>query len=466
MKRFLFYFLLISNFLFQFSTVQAINPIVIKKADFGAPPSNTKLTDDSIYFPNDVSLKCSGTYTISQTFQPKETTTIDPDTGEKTTTYEPYTVDKIEGNPPIFSKGFWTNPAALNFFVHIGNPIKTFFEDRTASKRAFTSYDPGSVYGSYGSATKGMSERVLKCLRGQRLVNAVRLANGEGGTVSNEQVAWDNGGQYDPVTDSTQNTGKKVQLDDIALSLAPNPYLSLTETSPDGKCVNGTDINYLFFDPAADCFTNVPELFPTPGPLSQFAPTSSNSFDPIPAGDACALYKTISPYGFGPSRRIVKTCSDDHGVEFDCETKNTNMPRGEGFSTSPYLATLIKQQKVEVIPEDLCKTYEKVTIKDKPNPVSFSIKAAIEAFGEVIDTAKTFIWPLTYTYTLAGEQTAGTSTDNTAFSSLISEKNKKDTCITEPDKPSSSTDDKSFDVGNNCIRQEFTLNILPQKEKL
>jgi|GEM_PF-4117299 len=468
MKKLLFIFSLLFTVHCSLISVFAINPIIIKKSNFGAPPSNAKLSDDSNYYPNDIGLTCKGTYDISETFQPKETTTTDAN-GNKVSSFIPYTITEIKGMPPVFSKKQWTNPGALHLDLAYDNNPKVIFGNIDTVKKAFLSYNPDSSYGSFGTGNKSMSNQMLRCLRGQRLVKAVRLANGiEGGSYSNEQIAWDNGGKYDPVSDTTQDTGKKVQLDDIAISLNKDPYLSLTETTPDGKAIRGTVPTYLFYDPEANCNlagTDDPAA-PIPSSLDSFAPAGSPSYDRIPPEDAIALYKTIGPSGSGPSRRNVKTCSENKdGSLFDCETKKTSMPRGELYPTTLSVNRQFIPAAQDVPVKDLCQTNPEQTITDRPNKVEFSIKAFAGFVEEITDAIKTISHPLQYEYKMDANIQDGLSVDETAMKNILPQSAIDDSCVSDTSQGPSSTDGKSFDPGNDCTRKTVAKWLLPKSEQ-
>ncbi|MBI2465266.1 hypothetical protein HYV64_03925 [Candidatus Shapirobacteria bacterium] len=467
MKPVFIFIVLTFNFLLFTFPALALNPIIIKRSDPGSPPADTALSDDSIYYPNSVGLVCTGKFTISQTFQPEEKTTTDPNTGEQTTTFVPYDVNRIQGRPPIFNKGFWTNPAALGRDRATNSHPKNFLNTDSIN-RSFMSYTPDNAEGSIGTGNKNMPEDVLKCLVGQRLVKAVKLANGSGGgVVSNEQVAWYDGGSAKPVTDSDQDDGQKVQLEDIAITMEQNPTLSLVNTDPaTGRCLPGTEENLIFYNPDDNCYNNDPTNpslpVPTPGRLSDFTDPSSDSFQALDPSEACKLYKTLGPEGSGPSMRRVFVYNDDHERDVNPEIKKTNMPRGESLASANSLA-IINYDGQDIPPINFCGTYEKNEIRDKPNDLLYAIKQSLEEFGTVFETAMTFSHSLTYEYHIEPAQEANMKIDEVARKNLIPEYvQEADVTLNDPHRPFSSTDSHSFDPGNPYTLNTYARQLQPE----
>lgn len=465
MKKYIFISSFVSCFLVIVSSALALNPVIITKAKGGAPPADNPLSKDSDYYPNNASMVCRSTFDISQSFDPKCTTTVD-DQGNKSESCTPYDVKQIQGPAPDFNKGLWTNGAAKHQDDFLNNHGKgDIFTNPDTASRSFMSYDSNSDVGSIGAANKTLPNDVLTCLVGQRLVRAVQLANGSGTgePVSNEQVA---DGQFTPVSDSSvNNKGKKIQLDDIAITLSPDNFpLSFSQIDDQGQCralAVGETQPPIFYNPQDDCYATDPA--PVPGPLSQFTSPTSNSFQPITnLQAACSLYRTLGPVGSGPSRRNVYVYNDDHGQKVNPEFTKTNMPRGEVMSSShPLAMTNFASEEVPTV--DICKQYPRENISDRPNPALFDIiMSAIEDGWHVGDKAATFSHPLVYEYHIDPGQQAHLSTNEVMMKNVLPQKVIDESCVSDPSRGFSSTDGKSFDPGNLCTGTVYSQQLLPE----
>ncbi|MFZ2152841.1 MAG: hypothetical protein WAV41_02155 [Microgenomates group bacterium] len=444
-KPILLCLILVSSFqfpVFNAPLAHAINPIIITNADKGAPPATNPLSEDSNYYPNDVSQICKDTYTISQTFDPQISGTTTDANGNTVNTYVTQDINRIESAPPAFNSGYWTNSAAFNQGAFSGSNFKGNASDPLSRNDALLSYNPFSDIGSLGASTRLIPDDIRTCLVGQRLVRAVKLASGsgDGSPVSNQQVAWQNGSKIISTVDSTDHSDwQKVQLDDIAITLKGN--------------------SKLFFDPSDDCYATDPT--PKSGPLGKFTSPTSDSYQKISESDANSLYLTIGTIGNGPSRRDVCVYNDDHGQPVDPECKTTNMPQGEYLaSASPN--SIINYEGQNIPPVPVCQKSGTTLIQDKPNGLLYALKQALDNFGQVVDQTLTFSRSTTYEYHIDPNLQKNMSIDEVANKNLLPDYIITENGLDSSSRAFSSTDGYSIDPGNNATRQILTRQLLPE----
>jgi hypothetical protein len=453
-------------FLVSTSSTQAIDPVIIKKAKPGAPPIKNPLPRDGDFYSNDIdsvpTIKCSGSWSISQTFEPEEetTTTTDPNTGQttETTTFKPYDVNKIAGAfMPVQEK--WTNKGLDGFRRHVASRQKAISGSLENIKKGFLSLDPDKGIGASNAARRTTPSRLLRCQRGQRLVKAVKLAfGGDEGTFTDEQVAWKTGGGFVTVVDNEKAGGEPVRISDIAIAMNQNPYLDLGSTDPSGNCTIGTTDTYIFYDPNADCGSTSPDIY---GPLQKFASAPSSPRVQMSPEQACGLYRaTVEATDIGSNTRKVKTWSLENNQPVEIENKKTSMPWGNAY-TYTNLSYLVKPQQQAVPPLDLCSKDEDDHSRNKPNPLSF-FKFAAEFFGTITDTAQTFSKPMQYEFFLDQRLQPGISADEVALKNFVTSKDQKQ--YFSDVRPVSSTDDygKTFDPGNPYTRSFVSKQFLPK----
>ena len=465
---FLSFLILNSSFLICSIPAQAIDPVIIKKADYGASPLNKPLPRRSDYFSNDIdsvdTVKCSDTYSISQTFEPDitTTTTTDPNTGQtiQTETVNPYDVTKIVGAfLPV--KDRWTNTALDDFRRFISNRPKAISGNLADIRRGRLSLDPNKTVGASNAARRTIPNRFLRCQRGQRMVEAVQLTyGGEEGTNTDEQVAWKCGGDYKTVVDFEKAPGcDPVLISDIAIAMNQNPFLDLGSTDPSANCTIGTTQTYVFYNPELGCGSTDPAL--GPNTLETFASAPSSPRIDISPEVACGLYRaTVEPNDIGSNARKVKTCSLDNGEKVDCETKKTSIPWG-GSHTYVGLANMVKPKSQAVPEKDICTRVKNSKSRNKPNPLSF-VKFVAMLFGTITDTAKTYEHPLTYDFFIDKRIQAGISADEVMRKNLIPAKIQKK--LLSAPQQYASTDDygKTFDPGNPWTGMVYTKGLLPK----
>jgi hypothetical protein len=460
-----FTLLLITIISFPLSTF-AIDPVIIKKAKIGAPPLKNSLPRDPDFYSNNIdniaTIKCSGTYSVSQTFEPEEetTTTTDPDTGEVTesTTFIPYDVNKIAGAfLPVKEK--WTNLGLDGFRRHVASRQKAISGSLTNIKKGFLSLDPDKGIGASNAARRTTPNRLLRCQRGQRLVKAVNLAfGGDEGTFTDEQVAWKTGGGFVTVVDNEKAGGEPIRISDIAIAMNQNPYLDLGSTDPSGNCTVGTTDTYIFYDPTADCGSTSPDIY---GPLQKFASAPSSPRVGITPEEACGLYRaTVEATDIGSNTRKVKTWSLDQDVPVEFENKKTSIPWGNAYAYTN-LSYLTKPKKQAVPQLDLCSIDEDEKSRNKPNPISF-FKFVAEFFGTIFDTAQTYSHPIGYEFFIDQRLQPGISADEVSLKNFVTAKDQKE--YFSEVRPVSSTDDygKTFDPGNPYTRSFVAKQFLPK----
>lgn len=465
MNLHVFILLLVTAFSFPL-TIHAIDPVIIKKAKIGAPPLKNPLPDDDNFYSNDIdsipTIKCSGTYSISQTFEPEEetTTTTDPDTGEVTesTTFIPYDVNKIAGAfLPVKEK--WSNQGLDGFRTHVASRQKAISGSLSVIKKGFLSLDPQKGIGASNAARRTTPNRLLRCQRGQRLVKSVKLAfGGDEGTFTDEQVAWKCGGEFITVVDNEKLKCDPVRISDIAIAMNQNPFLDLGSTDPSGNCTVGTTDTYIFYEPTADCGSTSPDIY---GPLQKFASAPSSPRIDITPEQACGLYRaTVEATDIGSNTRKVKTWSLENDQPVEIENKKTSIPWGNAYAYTN-LSYLTKPKKQAVPMLDLCSIGEDENSRNKPNPISF-FKFVAEFFGTVFETAQTYSHPIGYDFFIDQRLQPGISADEVSLQNFITEKDQQK-YFNSP-RPVSSTDDygKTFDPGNPYTRSFVAKQFLPK----
>jgi hypothetical protein len=466
MSKSLLYIIIALIFTTLASPVSAIDPSIIKKAKPGAPPLKNPLPDDDNFYSNDIdgvpTIKCSGSYSISQTFEPEEETTktTDPDTGKVTeeTSFIPYDVNKIAGAfMPVQEK--WTNLGLDGFRKHVASRQKAISGSLSIIKKGFLSLNPDKAIGASNAARRTTPNRFLRCQRGQRLVKAVKLAfGGDEGTFTDEQVAWKCGGEFITVVDNEKLKCDPVRISDIAIAMNQNPYLDLGSTDPSGNCTVGTTDTYIFYNPEADCGSTAPDIM---GPLQNFASAPSSPRIDISPEQACGLYRaTVEATDIGANTRKVKTWSLENDQPVDIENKKTSIPWGNAYAyTNLSMLTKPKQQPVPQL--DLCSIDEDTHSRNKPNPISF-FKFAAEFFGTIVDTAETYSHPMQYEFYIDQRLQPGISADEVALKNYVTGKDQKK--YFSDVRPVSSTDDygKTFDPGNPYTRSFVSKQFLPK----
>ncbi|MFA5895140.1 MAG: hypothetical protein WC851_05190 [Candidatus Shapirobacteria bacterium] len=459
-------FLLFLTLALPFSA-NAIDPVIIKKAKPGAPPLKNALPRDGDFFSNDIdgvpTIKCSGSYSISQTFEPEEETTktTDPNTGEvtETTTFKPYDVNKIAGAfLPVKEK--WTNLGLDGFRKHVASRQKAISGSLSIIKKGFLSLNPDKAIGASNAARRTTPNSLLRCQRGQRLVKAVRLAfGGDEGTFTDEQVAWKVGGDFVTVVDNEKLKAEPVRISDIAIAMNQNPYLDLGSTDPSGDLTIGTTETYIFYDPDVRCGDTSPAGMP--GPLQKFASAPSAPRIDITPQKAGGLYRaTVEATDIGSNTRKFKTWSLDNNQPVEIENKKSSIPWGNAYAYTN-LSYLVKPQKQTVPMLDLCSKDEDTHSRNKPNPLNF-FKFAAEFYGTIVETAQTFSHPMHYEVFLDQRLQPGISADEVALKNYVTGKDQKK--YFSDVRPVSSTDDygKTFDPGNPYTRSFVSKQFLPK----
>lgn len=461
-------FILLSLLFLTFPlTANAIDPVIIKKANPGAPPLMNALPRDGDFYSNNIdsvpTIKCSGSYSISQTFEPQEETTktTDPDTGAVTeeTTFIPYDVNKIAGAfLPVQEK--WTNLGLDGFRKHVASRQKAISGSLANIKKGFLSLDPDKGIGASNAARRTTPNSLLRCQRGQRLVKAVRLAfGGDEGTFTDEQVAWKVGSDFVTVVDNENLKTEPVRISDLAIAMNQNPFLDLGSTHPSGDLTIGTTETYIFYDPDVRCGDTSPAALP--GPLQKFASAPSSPRIPITPEKAGGLYRsTVEATDIGSNTRKVETWSLENDQPVDFENKKTSIPWGNAYAYTN-LSYLTKPQQQTVPMLDLCSIDEDAHSRNEPNPIGF-FKYAAEFFGTVVDTAETYSHPMQYRFFIDQRLQPGISADEVALKNLITGNDQKK-YFSEP-RPVSSTDDygKTFDPGNPYTRSFVSKQLLPK----
>jgi len=466
--RKIYHLIIVTSYLFLISasSVQAIDPVIIKKAKPGAPPLKNALPRDGDFYSNDIdgvpTIKCSGSWSISQTFEPQEETTktTDPNTGQVTesTSFVPYDVNKIAGAfLPVQEK--WTNLGLDGCRKHVASRQKAISGSLAVIKKGFLSLDPNKAIGASNAARRTTPNRFLRCQRGQRLVKSVKLAfGGDEGTFTDEQVAWKCGGEFITVVDNEKLKCDPVRISDIAIAMNQNPYLDLGSTDPSGNCTIGATDTYIFYNPEADCGSTAPDIM---GPLQNFASAPSSPRIQISPEQACGLYRaTVEATDIGSNTRKFKTWSLENNQPVEIENKKSSIPWGNAYAYTN-LSYLVKPKQQPVPMLDLCSKGEDTHSPNKPNPLSF-FKFAAEFYGKVKETAETFSHPMQYEVFLDQRLQPGISADEVALKNFVTSKDQKK--YFSDVRPVSSTDDqgKTFDPGNPYTRSFVSKQFLPK----
>jgi hypothetical protein len=411
----------------------ALDPIIIKKATYSAPPPQQSPRKDVNFYSNDIgnySVSCHLPITISQYF--------DPDCDKITGICRTQVIKRIE-QTVWFSLNNYGNFWYRDTYNHFANRPK--YIDDINFPKAMTTFDVDSPYGATNAHVRSTPASLQNCQKGQRLVQAVRsLTNKDTETyasVVNEAV--------------TSFNGAPVRLVDIALALNSDSPLNPNTCLPDpGK-------KPIFYDPNISCFTS-PEPIPFPGGVpSSYKGTS------ISPTEACRLFqRAVQVTDIGSNVRLVRVDDDEENADYDgdgvidfAKKAYTSIPLGN-LGTNKEVAQLLITTGQVVEPLDICQAITQVESPDKANRVSLDLVGIKEDpyFGIVTDEGKTFKRTFTRTFRIDVRVPETFATYKVALNNLLpSELQKEYSTINYP--PSAIDNQTTLDPGNNIVHYVF-----------
>jgi hypothetical protein len=411
----------------KFSPVFATDPIIIDQSILGPPPGTGK---DYNYHSNDIlntdTVKCSGTFSISNSFDP----ILSGTDSRGQPIYQTQSINQISGTLNLDEN--YTNRDPSTAETHLrGYQTKISGDDSTLSQ-AFLSLSTTNPYGASGMADRSTPYRVLQCQKSQRLIYAVESLNPDANLVyDNEQIGWNCSGQIYSVLEKKGGAScTPIRLADIAAALASDA---------------------IFYDTSVNCSS--PSL---PDPVA--LPVTIPHPNPLSHDVAQKLFNTAVPVvADGSIASSVTVCDKDaSGNPVNCQIKKQSIPRGAVLATNQKTVSQIIPSTQSVPSYNVCNTTSRANSADKPNPLSFFAKV-VKLFGEVTDTAKTFTDSTTKTFNV--DSRVNIDQDQAFLNNLLpaSDQSKYQTT----DQTGSSTDGKVIHPGNPVARSVFANDLLP-----
>jgi hypothetical protein len=416
----------------------ALDPIIIKKATYSAPPPQQSPRKDVNFYSNDIgnySVSCHLPLTISQYF--------DPDCDKITGICRRQEIKRIEQRV-YFSLNNYGNFWYRDTYNHFANRPK--YIDDINFPKAMTTFDVDSPYGATNAHTRSTPASLLNCQKGQRLVQAIYSLKDKDSesyaSVVNEAV--------------TEVNGAPVRLVDVAIALAQSPSLNPNTCLPD------TDNRSLFYDPSISCST-FPEPIPFPGVPGSYKGTS------ISPAEACLQFqRNIQVTDIGSNVRLVRVDDDEENADYDgdgvidfAKKAYTSIPLGNLGTNNEIPRLLIGAGQV-VEPLDICQAITQVESPDKANRIFLDLVGINEDpyFGIVTDEGKTFKRTFTRTFRIDVRVPETFATYKVALNNLLpSELQKEYNTINSP--PSAIDRQTTLDPGNNIVHYVFRQFLWP-----
>lgn len=421
------------SFIFLISPVFvfARDPIIIDSSILGPATGTGK---DYDYHSNDIlntnTINCSGTFPITQTFNPIQ---IGIDKNSQPI-FETQAINSIGSSLNIDEN--YTNNGIDMAYTHLVGTKKKIYGDTDTLNQSFLSLDTSNSYGTSGIADRSTTYQVLACQKAQRLIYAIESLDPEANLVyNNEQVGWNCSGQIYSVTEKKNGSGcTPIRLSDIAMALASDD---------------------IFYATSVDCGSST---LPDPVTLSAIINTGSLHPNPLSHDVATTLFDTaISVVASGSVASNVHVCDKDaNNNPINCQDQQQSIPLGAVLATNQATVGQLVSSDQTVTHYDVCQTSSQTTIADKPNSLSFFAKI-IKFFGEVTDTTKTFADSTTKTFNI--DSRVNIDQDQAFLNSLIPSDDQVKYQTT--DQSGSSTDGKAIHPGNSVARSVFVNELLP-----
>jgi hypothetical protein len=422
----------------------ALEPIVIQRSIFSAPPSQQAPIKDVDYYSNDILRKditCNDGVTISETFKP-QCITKKKDAGDKDVclTYKAYPVNEIHGKVS-FGVNNYLNTWYRDTYNHFASRSKDLSEYGFA--RSMLTFDLNSIYGANNASSRSTPSSLLTCLKGQRLFQAIKSLENKDNlsyqSTSNEAVVWTDGKSY--IEQQTRPDLLPVRLVDIAVAMADLPFLDPNTCKPD------PEQRTVFYDPSVACTANskptkIPDI-----------PASFQRVR-IPPEQACHYLQTAVQVGdIGSNVRLIRMV-DSNGPQL----KYSSIPLGN-LSTNKDIPLVLIPSGQAIPPIDICAATPQVESEDKPNSVTFDLVIR-EFFGMVYDTPVTFKRTLTRSYKLDSRIPGTFAAYKVALNNFLPaetqlEFNTQDFVASANDKK------KTLDPGNGILEKVFKNLVWP-----
>lgn len=407
--------------------VLARDPIIIDESIKGVPPGTGQ---DYNYHPNDIlntdTVDCTGTFTITNTFNP----IISGTDVDGHPVYQTQSINQISGNFNLDENYTNRNPPAAEAHL-IGNQ-KPIYGDDQIIHQSFLSLNANSPQGASGITNRSTPYRVLQCQKAQRLIYAIESLDPTVNSVyDNQHLGWNCSGQIYSLNEKKDGSGcTPIRLADIAAALASDP---------------------IFYPTTVNCAS--PTL---PAPIT--LPVTIPHPNPLPHDIALKLFDTAVPVVANNSiATSVEVCGKDAANRpINCEQKKQSIPVGAVMATNQATVSQLISSQQSVPSHNLCNTTSRPYSADKPNPLSFFARI-IKFFGEVTDQVRTFTDTTTTTFHI--DSRINIDRDQAFLNNLIpaSDQSKYQTT----DQTGSSTDTKVIHPGNPVARSVFANELLP-----
>lgn len=414
------FIILVLSFLFFSQKTYAYPAIIIEKS-IHSPPVGTGA--DQNFVPNDINntdtIKCSGTYTVSETFNPKSI-------GSSPPSFEPYSVNSIS-NQANFGISNYSNTGLVKQQQHLGNRYQNLTDPLKLNK-AFLSLNINQDSGN--TSNRATPYYVLKCLKGQRLIKSVlSLSKSYNGTTCNEQIGWNCQNTFVNLNDSHDPSCVAVRIADIAAHFAHKP---------------------IFYPLDANCYDQ------------NLQPTLLNIVHNLaPPKFSESVYQHLLTYAVEVSdtcslARNIEICDKDgQGNSINCRLQSSSIPRGSIVDTTKKITAQFIPSSATLIKPDICQTTTGKASFDRPNPVSF-LASVQKAFGTITDSPQTFSDTVVKNDYL--DSRIDFSNDLTFLTNMIPSSQKSKYNLTS----CSTTDGKSIDPGCKDARVVVGHFLLPK----
>lgn len=418
MKRFFLFIFIFLTLEFRFSSfVFSLDPVIINKSEKAYPAG---FTNDQDYIPADPDQVDTTTHVrtinITNTFSPQTTGTTNPDGSAQ------YTVQNIDHVDQDIELNKFTNFGLRNIFNHLTSAIKNILASPEERLKAYKNYDLNNPLGTGNFTNRGMPYRDWLCLLSRKIDEVAKFNNNQNATCIDEQVA------------PNVRFGKAIlALNNLPLSVRQKIFL-------DTKAGN-------FYYKNCEAATLPTSL---PGDIaSALSKSQGNSpSDPL----TLLQNNAINPMCQGSIASKVQQCDlSADGTENCKPPENISHPLGAGAIASTDVMAHAIPASHTVNNLDFGQTTKNSPIPDRPNPLSWLAAFFEQFWNDVLSDTKTFSRPTKLIYKVDKKLETGLSTDQTANTYMIPNKDARALDSANP----SSTDNATLDPGysSNMARQ-------------
>jgi hypothetical protein len=419
-------FILLTSYFILLPEALARAPIIINQA---LPSYPTQSGQDQDYLPSDPhtvkTIPHTRTTQINQTFNPIKIGTDD----QGQPIYQFQTIDKIQENIDL---SHYTNSGFSSFADHISHRLSDPYAASQRLELAFKSYRINSPLGSSNLARRSLSAASLACLKGQRLISAIRTLNSsqplKGTTVDIELT----------------RIPRLVRITELAYALRHEPIFS-----PPGQPCNSTVV-----------------LAPLGGLDLSLVKQKYASLKLLDSAIYQSLYQNaLEPVDDNSLGAIEEQCDlTDAGQAVNCKSELRAYPQGSGpAGNGQKVMSYLLSASVQPISKDYGHTANGSPIPDQPNPISFLAQFFKLFFSGELKQSLTYSGPTQLTTYVDARVENGLRTDETALLHLFPQKDIDSQGLNSF--PGSSTNQGlTLDPAhaNARLRQQLNYSLTPQ----